>query len=984
MAIYSMRSRHVACKSANAVQRPSLLCILNQVSKPISQTERIDLVNWPHLRFVYGVVIALLAMQSLAAADDAVSSQPNVDYIRDVQPVLERHCVKCHGPQKQESGFRVDVRATLLSGGDFGEPAVVPGDSRTSHLIAYVEGDDADIVMPPKGDRLAKNEIATLRAWIDDGLKMPTASDVDVKRKTDHWSFQPIRRPPPPTVNTPRAINAVDAFVISKLQTAGLELSPPADRRALIRRVYLDVLGLLPSPERVEAFVGDLRPDAYERLVDEVLASPNYGEHWARHWLDVVRFADSNGFETNKERPTAWRYRDWVIQALNDDKPYDRFVAEQLAGDALGADAATGFIVGGPTDVVKSPDPVLTAMQRQDEMADMINTTGTAFLGLTIGCARCHNHKFDPVLQSDYYSMQAVFAGVQHGERDLRPADYDQRQQQAKQLAARTAAINGQLRQLVDSAAVAETPLRPAVNSRENVESFSPVLAKRVRFTVLATNNGIQPCIDELEIWSTAAAAAESANVALASVGATASSSGNYPGDPHHKLEHINDGRYGNSYSWISNENGKGWVQIELPQATTIDRITWGRDREERYKDRTAIQYKIEVAVDADDWLTVASSDDRVPSGSGADPLAAALAKLSGEPARQARALGDEKKRLEARRQELLAMPKAYAGVFRQPGPTFRLYRGDPMSPREQVAPDAVTIIGSLDLPADAREQDRRVALANWIVAPDNPLTARVIVNRIWHYHFGRGIVATPSDFGAMGAPPTHPELLDWLADELQHRAGWSLKHIHRLILLSATYRQSSRPTPRGMQVDANSELLWRFPPRRLEAESIRDNVLLVSGALDRQMGGPGFMMFHPNSNYSRNWVAKDDFGPAEFRRMIYALKLRMEQDAVFGAFDCPDAGQVAPRRSQSTTPIQSLNLLNSNFILQQAGRLADRVRGEAGDDSARQIERVFQLAFLRKPDAEESAAAVQLVNQHGLTALCRAIYNANEFLFIR
>jgi len=936
--------------------------------------------------FLFFLVVAPAA--ALAGEDAALPppAEKEIDYGRDIQPILTRSCLTCHGPDEQMSSFRVDQRSTLLAGGDFGEPGVLPGNSQQSHLIRLVSG-LGDIAMPPEGEGkpLSRGEIALLRAWIDQGVKMPEAASGETELTTAHWSFQPIDRPEIPAIADEWVANPIDAFILSRLREAQLQPSPPADKAELIRRVYLDMLGLLPTPDEVESFVANDSPQAYAQLVERVLASPHYGERWARHWLDVVRFAESSGFETNHERPTAYHYRDWVIRALNDDMPYDKFVVAQLAGDSIGEDAATGFLVGGPYDRVKSPDPTLTLMQRQDELADMINTTGTAFLGLTLGCARCHTHKFDPVLQKDYYSLQAVFAGVKHGERELRGAADAEKERQLAQLDEQLEQLRGQ---------AAELKLLPPVNSRKNVERFPPVKARWVRFTVAATNS-VEPCIDELEIWT---AEDESRNVALAAAGATATSSGNYRGDPKHKLEHINDGRYGNPRSWISDTPGKGWVQIELAEPTEINRIVWGRDRNEKYTDRTATRYRIEVANQPQQWQKVGGHEWHLPSDGQAPQLAAAEngsppgPAPSAEDVRQARELFEKIASLEQRKKQLSQRPQAYAGIFQQPPATHRLYRGDPMAPRERVAPETLEVlhspVGSLDLDFDAPEQQRRIELAEWITSPKNPLTARVIVNRLWHYHFGRGIVATPSDFGAMGFKPTHPRLLDWLASELVHPQGeaprWSLKHIHRLILMSHTYRQSSAPREAALQKDREAALLWRFPPRRLEAEAIRDNILLVSGALDKSMYGPGFMMFHPNSNYSRNWIAKDNFGPDEFRRMIYALDLRMEHDAVFGAFDCPDGGQVAPRRSRSTTPIQALNLFNSNFIQQQSNLFAERVTRDVGKDAQRQAARVFELALLRQPSDEELADAVRLIKTHGLNSLCRAIYNTNEFLFLQ
>jgi hypothetical protein len=503
------------------------------------------------------------------------------------------------------------------------------------------------------------------------------------------------------------------------------------------------------------------------------------------------------------------------------------------------------------------------------------------------------------------------------------------------------------------------------VNARRNVERFTPITARLVRFTIEATNN-LEPCIDELEVF---AAGEERRNVALASLGVKATSSGNYPGADIHKLEHINDGRYGNGRSWISNEMGRGWVQLELPAAVAIDRIVWARDREGKFKDRLPTTYRIEVAVESGEWTVVASSADRQPF----DPSKKSKGSSS---------LEAKRADLEKRLKDAENVPAIYAGTFSTPDPTFRLFRGDPMQRREPVAPAGLSAVSPpLKLPADMPDRERRLALANWITDRGNPLTARVMVNRLWHYHFGRGLVDTPSDLGRHGGVPSHPELIDWLAAEFMEH-DWDIKHIHRLIVTSAAYRQSSAATKAGLAADAQDRLLWRYPPRRLEAETIRDAILAVSGALDRTMGGPGFDLFEPNTNYVKVYNPKSTFGPAEFRRMIYQARPRMQPDDTFGGFDCPDAGQTAPRRTVSITPLQALNLLNSPFLLQQSEILAKRLQ-LASADAAEQARLGFRLAFGREATESEQQAGMNLIRDHGMSAFCRALFNANEFLFV-
>lgn len=1114
-----------------------------------------------------GVVLtaqAVFAAEKLNPAGLPPAASRAVDFAKDIKPIFESKCYSCHGPQKQKGELRLDRKADALKGGDSHAPDIISGKSADSPLIHFVAGLVPDMKMPQKGEPLTSEQIGLLRAWIDQGAQWPDdGSGVSAK----HWAWQPVKRPElPPIGNRQSAIgNPIDRFLLAKLAEKNLTYSPPADARTLIRRLYFTTIGLPPMPEEVAEFEREFNQhpaSTTRRLVDKLLASPHFGERWARHWLDVVRFAESNGYETNGARKNAWPYRDWVIRAFNSDMPYDRFIAEQLAGDVLGADEATGFIVGGPTDVVKSPDPVLTANQRAEDLNDFAATTASAFLGLTLHCARCHNHKFDPIAMMDYYAVVACFAGVQHGERAVKSANSAELQAKAAALrrelvpierklaqfdplahpartlviyndnAKRTAQLlpskgapakypdgfeRGQAgdtgsatrlptlgtgylywnqvpgknvfawspqvegrfriwlswgggyathaqdaRYLLDrdgdatttadqteiarvshqkfvdgsgsvpgqrqwsgffnagtheltattkiflrggtndqyvsadvvvfqeeppvlthhASRITQPSLRLPVTRGRNVERFAPVTAKFLRFTIAETTQ-LEPCIDELEVFTADPAPR---NVALASAGAKVASSGNYPNNPFHKLEHINDGLYGNERSWISNERGMGWVQIEFATAEKIDRVVWSRDRDNvpRYNDRLATHYRIEVSRDGVSWQTVASADDRlafntkVPGGViyAADGMAPAEAGQLAD-------LLAARKKLEADITAATTFPMVYAGRFGKPADTFRMHRGDPMQPREKIGPGALAAFGpKLALSADAPDSERRLALAKWLGSPENPLTARVIVNRLWHYHFGSGLVDTPSDFGLNGGRPSHPELLDWLASELVS-SGWKLKHVHQLILTSAAFQQSSLESREAKALDSSNRLLWHFPARRLEAEPLRDAMLAVSGKLDRTMGGPGFDLFEANSNYVKVYNSRADFGPSEFRRMVYQSKPRTELDSTFGAFDCPDAGQVSPKRTRSTTPLQALNLLNSPFAVQQAEFFAERVGREAGQGADAQVQRAFQLSFLRDPVQEELAAGKKLVQAHGLPALCRALFNANEFLTV-
>ena len=809
--------------------------------------------------------------------------------------------------------------------------------------------------------------------------------------RRNHWSFKPLA--------APLGAHSVDSFILAKLKASGLKMSPPADRVTWLRRASFDLVGLPPSPERVATFVADKSGDAFARVVDELLASPRYGERWAQHWLDVVRYADTHGFEVNTERPNAWPYRDYVIRAFNNDTPYDRFIREQIVGDALGEDAATGFLL---TASVLLPgqigaDDVSKRLARQDSLDEIVVNLSQTFLGLSVGCARCHDHKFDPISAQDYYAMQAFVAGVEYADRELRTPEAEAARREAAQFKARLAEVEKQLARFAPLAKSGAE--RPAVNARENIDRFAPVKAKRMRFTIKETNS-LEPCIDELEVFGSGPE-----NLALSSAGTTVTASGSKVSADRHELRFVNDGNYGNSRSWMSHEPGKGWVLLEFTAEHTIERVVWGRDREGQFADRLATDYVIEVASATGEWRVVVDATDRQKFDSAARRTVAFSTKgLSADEAKQADALNQEKTRLEAKIKTVENTQKVFAGTFRKPDDIRLLHRGDPEQPKDAVAPAVLSALGALKLPLDAAEQDRRRALADWIASPQNPLTARVMVNRIWQGHFGTGLVETPSDFGRSGTKPSHPELLDWLAAEFI-RSGWSVKAMHRRVVLSAAYRQSAAiansefriPNAKAVtaRADANSQsairnpqlldsdarLLWRFPSRRLEAEAIRDTMLAVSGQLDLKMYGRGYNLFAQRGGLS-GFTPVESFTGDGLRRMIYAHKVRRERESVFGAFDCPDAGQSTARRRESTTPIQALNLFNSRFTLDQAAALAARVQKDAGDSLASQITRAYQLALSREPRAEELLEAEPIARQHGLATLCRALFNSNEFLF--
>lgn len=857
---------------------------------------------------VSGLSVALSATRLQAAPEPALPEQAGA--------LISARCLSCHNAEKKAGDLDLSSRATAVATG-----VIAPQNPTKSRLLHAVEQGK----MPPTG-KLAAEEVSLLRKWIASGAAYPRER-LEPIRVADMplWSLQPLRHPKPPrTAFASLAKTPVDEFIFAQLATKGLRPSKPASRLQWLRRVTVDLTGLPPTPEEVDAFVADRSPMAYEKVVDRLLASRAYGERWGQQWLDVVRYGESHGYEQNHLRPSAWPYRDYVIKSFNDDKPYDRFIKEQLAGDVIGkgdpdAEIGTGFLVAGVHDTVGNQTEEGTRLQRANDLDDMVATTAETFLALTAGCAKCHDHKFDPVPQRDYYRLAAVFAGVRHGERDL-------------PLASGANRLPGF-----------------SVQGLRRTEQFAPVMAKFVRFTVLSTADGAEPCLDELEVYS----GDRPENLALATNGARASASSLLPGYAVHQVEHLNDGKLGNSQSWISNERGSGWAQIELPSLTRINRVIWSRDAspEARFTDRQANAWRIDVSEDGKSWKPVVTRDKG--------------------------ALGNA-----------LAVRRAYIGTFSDPDPMFVLRRGDVMQRTEAVGPAALSRISgysgelfSTGPSSQPTETERRVALANWIANPKNPLTARVMVNRVWQGHFGRGLVGTPSDFGHNGEKPSHPELLDWLANDFMG-GSWKIKRLHKLICLSYTYRQSSDADPKGLATDAGNQLLWRMPLRRMEAEAVRDAILTTSGKLSLKMGGPSFQLYKYRVVNVAIYEPLEQYGPETWRRSVYRQAARGIRDDLLGTFDCPESAQRTPRRPSTTTALQALSLLNGPFMTQQAGFFAERVQSGAEKDVETQVTRAYRLAFGRAAEAGERKAAAELVRKHGLASLCRALMNANEFLY--
>ncbi|WP_161602276.1 DUF1553 domain-containing protein [Tautonia marina] len=931
--------------------------------------------------FAIALMISVLLPASVEAAArlDEPRETPSVSFERDVRPIIREHCLHCHGEEERpKAGLDLRFVRTMLDGGLTGE-AIVPGDLEGSFLWHRVEADE----MPPGDSKLTSDQKATLAAWIDAGAPTlrpepeeipPPGTAILSEEDTDFWSFRPIERPELPEVaHADRVRSPIDAFLLDRLEAEGLGYAPEADRATLIRRLSLDLTGLPPTPEEVHAFLHDEAPDAYDRLVDRLLASPHYGERWAQHWLDVIRWAETWGFETNTARPNAWPYRDWLIEAFNTDLPYDRFVFEQLAGDTIGIDAATGFLVAGPANLPGQigKDEESMRQARQDELDEVVRTVGEAFLGLTVGCARCHNHKFDPITQRDYYTFQAVFSGLRYADRRFRGPENDRWMAQAAEVGETVARLREEL-----DAERSSLGLQPPITPESHEERFEPIEARSLRIAVAATHNGGRASLEELEAWS---AGAESVNVALADRGAKASASSFALENQTRHPDNLIDGKSiaEGYFPWISERPGPAWAQIDLPEAVTIDRIVWRRGF-----DGFPVAYEIEVRRPDGSWITVVDTSTRMVHEE--DRRAAAditIDGLSSEEVERLVSLVSQIRDGKAEQGRLAAGPQVFAGSFGAPEPTYLLRRGDPMQRQEEVEPNTPTVLGSLELSSEAEDRQRREALARHLTSPDHPLTARVMVNRIWQHHFGTGLVSSPSDFGRMGEPPSHPELLDWLADEFI-QSGWSVKHLHRVIVASSAFRQESTPRDEALAIDADARLLWRFPPRRLEGEAIRDAILLASGSLNRDMSGPGFDFFNQRGGLS-DYIPVDHDDPSGWRRMIYAIKIRMQAVDVFGPFDCPDAGQMTPKRTQSITPIQALSLWNSTFIMRQAGRFADRVRADAGADLTAQIDRAVWLALSRPPTEVEAEQLLALGQEHGLDQVCRVLLNTNAFLLI-
>jgi hypothetical protein len=944
---------------------------------------------------------AATILLTLALASRSAAAEP-VRFERDLAPLLARHCVRCHRPGTAKGDL------SLATAADLNAAAVVePGKPGESPLVEAItpSAPGKRPAMPREGEPLSPAQVDLVRRWIAEGAVWPKGLVVKESPKAgaDWWSLRPIAAvvPPGPEGLPPDwSGNPIDRFIYAGLREHGLTPSPPADARPLIRRLTYDLTGLPPTPEEVAAFVADTSPTAYERLVERLLASPRYGERWGRHWLDVVRFGESRGYERNEIIPNAWPFRDYVIRSFNADKSFDRLVREHLAGDVIGKDnpeveVGTTFLVCGPYDDVGNQDAAQAAVIRANTLDDVIRATSESFLGLTAGCARCHDHKFDPILARDYYALYATFAGVRHGGRTVATAAA--RAENAVKLgplhAKETAAsgAHAKLEAAILARAEArkaeiEAPWkRSAPRYEATEETFPAVEATAVRLVVTATDgdpagtSGYQ--VDEFEAWTDED---QPRNVALASAGGIASGASRTVEDAGdaYGAALVNDDRY--QAAWIAQGPE---LTVRFARRERVNRVVFSANRNGGFHRPYAAEYRVEATTDGVHWNAFASSADRAPVGPAHHRKRLLDHETTPDEANRLRSLAAELASARAAIAALPPLPNWWAGTFEAAtGPFHVFLGGDPQRKGPDVSSASLGVlkgaVPDFNLPASAPESDRRLALANWIVDPRQPLTPRVLVNRVWHYHFGTGLVDTPSDFGVMGGRPTHPELLDWLARRLLDDA-WRLKPLHRLIVTSQTYRQSSAHREGPAQIDGGSRWLWRFPPGRLDAEEVRDTMLAIAGVLDPSMGGPGFRLYRYLQDNVATYVPLDDPGAETYRRAVYHHNARASYLDVLTDFDCPDNAFGAPRRASTTTPLQALTMMNHGFAVAMARAFADRLRREAGAEPSAQVARAFALAFGRAPTGDETAAASALIARRGLPAFCRAVLNANETISV-
>lgn len=991
------------------------------------------------MAFTTGIVLGVF---ELGQSGTVLRAADEIDFVRDIQPLFASKCVRCHGDDKQEGGLRLDAKADALRGGDSG-PVFKAGDDKTSLIIGRITAEPEER-MPPQGESLSPAQIDMLRRWVAEGAKWPDGIDkVGYAARFDWWSFRPMQR-----AAKPQAIDGsnwsrtpVDHFILRKLAEHNMAPSPEADRRTLYRRVSFDLIGLPPDPNDVDAFVSDPDPLAYEKLIDRLLASPHYGERWARHWLDVVHYGDTHGYDKDKPRPNAWPYRDYVIRSLNADEPYARFVQEQLAGDVLwpGTEdgmTATGFLSAGPWDFIghaELPETKLDGqLARLMDRDDMVTNTFNTFCSLTVQCGRCHNHKFDPVTQTDYYRLQAVFAALDRADRayDVDPQTAHRRAEMLanqRDIQRRKDTVDQEIARQVGSE-LAELDHRIATAKKASKSSqpvefgyHSRIETKQDVVKWVQVDLGKPVHIAELELIG----CHDNFNNIGAGFG--------FP--VRYKVELSSEPEFRQDVQLVLDETK---ADVRNPGVTPLRKRIAAQPA--RYVRVTATKLAprqndfifaiselkafdadgnnlaVNAAVTALDSIEAgprwrkSNLVDGLYYGVGRVDVAALL--------RDRNQLIESKVRVETRQalanieQELQAVDTSlselpppqvtYAATVHtgagnfvgtgasggKPRTIHVLKRGDLRSPGEEVGPGFLPLTakenGNFALPADHAEGDRRVALANWITQPEHPLTWRSIVNRVWQYHFGRGLVDSPNDFGHMGQQPSHPDLLDWLALEFRDHHG-SLKHLHRLIVTSAVYRQSSASNLDFAAKDSQNVFLWRMNRRRLEAEAIRDSVLQLAGKLDDRMTGPAFQDFvvvKPEHSPHYEYKLHDPDNPKSHRRSVYRFLVRSQPQPFMTTLDCADPSMQVDKRNETVTALQALALLNNKLMLAMSKHLAERIRGQENDTNS-QMRELFRLSFSRPPSSEELSALTDYANEYGLENTCRVLFNLNEFVFV-
>ncbi len=967
----------------------------------------------------------LLACGAAFAADKEITPEAAAVFEEDIKPILEETCQKCHGGEAEiKGGLRLTSRGGLLKGGDRG-PVVNFDEPASSLLLDMISWSDKDHQMPPSG-KMQAWDLDAFKEWIELGAPWPGSPENEApallhgftKQSPELWAFRPVQRTEPPKVDDPRwSQNPIDAFIYAKLRDAGLKPGPPASKEQLVRRLYYDLTGLPPALDEVAAFVSDPDPAAYEKVADRLLASPRYGEKWGRHWLDLVHYADSNGYERDSNKPFIWRYRDYVIDAFNADKPYTEFVTQQLAGDEMdnpGAEdlIATGYYRLGLWDD-EPADPLLA---RYDGLDDMVDTTSRVFLGLTMGCCRCHEHKLDPLPQSDYYRMLSFFQGIKPMERtdgngilrSILPADeqriYDEKVEQKRQDEWK---LTGEQQELVEAFKVGLAKKLPEAVKDKDLKT--PDL-EDLTYRFYRDSWETLPDFDMLKPedkgrlergFITTAPATRPDAIGFV-----------YEGQLRVQL----DGDY------VFAVEALGGVRLLVNGEEVFARREPGAPRGEGTVSLKAgpVPIRLEYFVKRGPprlkvaWAPLnANFRESLSAEAGAGLDDKELRLLIAQHGREILGVKKAARLDELTRSREEVRARAIEGKFaavaietgREPMPTHILIRGNVYAEGKEVLPGFPEILGTPD-PASpspyARDDSsgRRRQLAEWIADPANPLPARVMVNRLWQHHFGRGIVESSNNFGAIGDRPTHPELLDWLASEFV-RGGWRIKAMHRLMVTSETYKMSSASNGAALAKDPQNKLLWRFNMRRLTAEEVRDSVLAGAGTLNLEMHGPGVYPKLPQeviltSSMNKNLTESGTWGTSTpeqaARRSIYVQVKRSLLLPILTDFDLAETDASCPVRFSTTQPTQALGMLNSEFVHEQAAQLAARLRREAAEPAA-QVRRGFEIVTSRPARDEDMARGLQFLDemqaQEGLSAekaldrFSLLLLNLNEFVYV-